>query len=72
MPMPDAIFTDPRQAAVYEVLNPPADDTAFYLRLAGDRPLDGLDMGCGTGSFAVELARRGHARMGDMGSSGNP
>jgi len=58
--LPDAIYTDPRLAAVYEVLNPPAADTAFYAKLAGDPPRAVLDMGCGTGSFAVELAGRGH------------
>jgi SAM-dependent methyltransferase len=58
--VPDAIYTDPRLAAVYEVLNPPAADTAFYLALAGETSLDVLDMGCGTGALAVEAARRGH------------
>jgi SAM-dependent methyltransferase len=62
--VPDAIYTDPRLAAVYEVLNPPAADTAFYLALAGETPLAVLDMGCGTGSLAVEAARRGHRTWG--------
>jgi len=62
--MPDAIYTDPRLAAVYEVLNPPAADTDFYLDLAGDAPIDVLDMDCGTGILAVEFARRGHNATG--------
>lgn len=62
--MPDAIYTDPRLAAVYNVVNPPAADTAFYLELAGDVPIDVLDMGCGTGILAVEFARRGHHATG--------
>ena len=57
---PDDSYTEPRLAAVYEVLNPAAADTEFYLGLAGDVPLDVLDMGCGTGILADALAARGH------------
>lgn len=53
-------YGDPRLSTVYDALNPPAADSAFYLDLAGDRPLAILDMGCGTGWLAAELARRGH------------
>lgn len=58
--MPCASYTDPRLAAVYDPLNPPAADTAFYLALAGETPKTVLDMGCGTGLLASELAARGH------------
>jgi len=58
--MPCASYTDPRLAAVYDPLNPPAADSAFYLALAGDMPKIVLDMGCGTGRLACELAARGH------------
>lgn len=57
---PDDIYTDPRLAAVYEVLNPPAADTEFYLSLGGDMPMTILDMGCGTGLLACGFAKRGH------------
>jgi len=62
--MPCASYTDPRLAAVYDTLNPPAVDTAFYLALAGTAPpvprKTVLDMGCGTGRLARDLAARGH------------
>jgi SAM-dependent methyltransferase len=57
---PDAIFTDPRSAAVYDVANPSRDDFEFYMELAGRSPIRVLDLGCGTGVLAVDLARRGH------------
>ena len=61
---PDGIYTDPRLAGVYDVLNPLAADTEFYLGLAGEGPLKVLDMGCGTGILAAELAARGHHATG--------
>lgn len=53
-------YTDPRLSAVYDALNPPAADTAYYLDLAGTRPQAILDVGCGTGWLAADLAARGH------------
>ncbi len=55
-----AAYAEGRLAALYDALNPPGDDTAFYLDLAGARPLAVLDMGCGTGLLACGLAARGH------------
>lgn len=59
--MTDAHYTDPRLVALYDALNPFAADTRFYLDLAarteGSRI---VDIGCGTGLLACELARRGH------------
>ena len=62
--MPDGIFSDPRLAAVYDAFNPPGEDTAFYLRLAGTELKRILDVGCGTGHLACALAERGHAVTG--------
>ena len=54
-------FTDPRLVALYDALNPFAPDTAFYLELASAQPTSSvLDIGCGTGLLASELADRGH------------
>ena len=47
-------------ARLYDLANPPAEDTAFYLSLAGGRPSTILDLGCGTGTLACALAERGH------------
>ncbi|KAF0102724.1 MAG: methyltransferase [Rhodospirillaceae bacterium] len=53
-------YTDPRLAAVYDRLNPPNAADHFYLDLVGDTPRTVLDMGCGTGWLACEMAGRGH------------
>lgn len=55
-----ASYTDPRLSAVYDALNPPGPDHAFYLTLAGEAPKSILDVGCGTGWLACDLAARGH------------
>jgi SAM-dependent methyltransferase len=53
-------YADPRLAAVYDAMNPPGAHTAFYRDLAGEVPVRVLDLGCGTGLLACELAARGH------------
>ena len=58
--MPDAIFDDPRLAQVYDPLDPDRSDLDVYVDLVselGARSV--LDVGCGTGTFACMLARRG-------------
>lgn len=54
-------FSDPRLARLYDALNGGRDDIEFYLGLAdGIGATTIVDVGCGTGLLAVELAGRGH------------
>ncbi|MET8472290.1 class I SAM-dependent methyltransferase [Streptomyces sp. NPDC006422] len=58
--MADACFAHPRLAAVYDPLDPDRSDLDAYLAMAaefGARQV--LDIGCGTGVFALLLAGRG-------------
>jgi ubiquinone/menaquinone biosynthesis C-methylase UbiE len=47
-------------AEIYDLANPWAQDSDFYLSLAGLRPCSVLDLGCGTGMLCCALAERGH------------
>ena len=58
--MLSAAYADTRLAALYDALNPPGDDTEFYLSLPGQPPQAILDMGCGTGQLACAFAAQGH------------
>ncbi len=56
---------DPRLAAVYDAECVGREDHDFYLNIAAE--LDAkvvVDIGCGTGVFAVDLAARGHRVIG--------
>jgi len=56
---------DPRLVAVYDTECAGRDDHDFYLALADELGAEVvIDVGCGTGVFAVDLARRGHAVIG--------
>ena len=58
--MPDAIFDEPRLAAIYDALDPDRSDLDAYVAMIdefGARSV--LDLGCGTGVFALLLADRG-------------
>lgn len=57
---PDAAFADPRLAVLYDVLDDDRSDLDAYEAIVDE--LDArtvVDIGCGTGSFAVRLARKG-------------
>jgi SAM-dependent methyltransferase len=62
---PDATFSDPRQAVLYDVFNNERSDLEAYVTIAGEVEAHRVvDVGCGTGSLAVRLAELGFSVTG--------
>jgi SAM-dependent methyltransferase len=58
--VPDALFEDPRLAAVYDPLDGDRRDLDVYLALVDELGATSVvDIGCGTGTFACLLAQQG-------------
>ncbi|WP_433356305.1 class I SAM-dependent methyltransferase [Microtetraspora malaysiensis] len=63
--MPDAIFSHPRLALVYDAFDGDRDDLTAYLAIADELGAERvLDVGCGTGCLAVLLADNGRTVVG--------
>lgn len=63
--MPDAKFADPRLAPLYDVFDSDRADLDAYLAIVNELGAHRiLDVGCGTGAFALLLADRGHEVIG--------
>ena len=58
--MPDAVFNEPRLAAIYDALDPDRSDLDPYVAMVEEfHARSVVDLGCGTGVFAITLAGRG-------------
>lgn len=62
---PDAIFSEPGQAVLYDVFDNDRGDLDAYVAIANEVGADHIvDVGCGTGSLAVRLAGLGFSVTG--------
>jgi SAM-dependent methyltransferase len=59
-PVPDPIFANPRLAALYDIVDDDRSDLDAYVDIVAELDASSvLDVGCGTGTFACELASLG-------------
>ena len=60
----DEHYLNPRLVAIYDLENPWAKDTDYYLSLAIKDKMNILDLGCGTGTLTCAFAAKGHCVTG--------
>lgn len=60
----DALYKNPDLVAIYDALNASRLDFGFYQTKLPNPPARILDIGCGTGSFACDLAAKGYSVTG--------
>lgn len=58
--MIDEHYQNSRLAALYDLDSGWSQDREFYFRLAGEMPMEILDLGCGTGLLCDAYASKGH------------
>lgn len=61
--MKDLLYSDKKIADLYDLLNPWAKDTDFYLSLASEKTSNILDIGCGTGILSRAFAEKNNATV---------